>query len=210
MNRLPIVFVLLLWLPGCGDDEPVLDEHLNEPGTMAVQAPPELSEYEKVIASRPKPQALKRQHDATSGVSMSFPANWRVDRNANVVYQVWASKDGPAAERYVENITVTTFEAPDTSLDEHLATMRENTPAVRPGLKEIMHGARKVGDLMGRIFRYSLPWKKGNISEEVTILKHDGRFCVIVGSCHEDDREQFATTYKLILQSLQWKIPEPK
>lgn len=191
----------VLWLPACGDDD--------EPSVPTIAPPPEMTEYEKVIASRPPPRAMVRQRDDATGISVAFPKGWRVDRKPNVVLQAWASKDGPASGRYVENVTVTHFEAPDVTLDQYLATMRENTSAARPGLEEVVSGARKLGDREARLYRYTLPWKRGRIVEEATIVSQDGHICVIVGSCHIDDRPSFATTYTIIVQSLQWPRPDP-
>ena len=132
-----------------------------------------------------------------------------MDRSPSVVYQAWASADSPGADRYVENVKVTSFEAPDVTLDEHLATMREDTPVGRPGFNEVVSGARRLGDREARFYRYTLPWKRGRVVEEVTILGHEGRICLVVGACHEDDRPTFATTYTIILQSLQWQPVKP-
>ena len=55
---------MVLGLPACGDDEiPV----------PTIAPAPEISAYEKAIASRPAPMAMVRQRDEATGISIAFP-----------------------------------------------------------------------------------------------------------------------------------------
>ena len=206
-----ILLVSLAGLCGCGDEPPIPNiAPAREMTAAEKKAAARMTPAERAAATRPAPLAMRRERDPKTGISIGFPTTWRVDRPATALFQAWADKAGPSGDHYVEHITVTHFELPGVSLDEHLATMRENTPAVRPGLKEVVSGARRIGSRDARLFRYTLPWTEGRISEEVTILKQGAHFCVVVGSCHVGDRATFASTYSIILHGVRWQPPAPK
>lgn len=216
MGKRLLLPMLLLALTACGDDDSPAIE------TPIAEKPPvrEMTEEEKralmlaeAIATRPAPVAMQRVTDDATGISIAFPKPWRVDRTPNVVFQAWASKQGALDPdgKYVPHVTVTSFADAERTLEEHVALMRETTPAARPGLKDVFVGPRKLGADDAHTYRYTLPWQDGVIVEEAVVVKHGDRFCIVVASCHKEDRTAFTRTYALILQSLQWREPkQPK